>query len=162
MSSAPTAPPASKAPISSPSAGERQARLKLKPDGATTGFVDGAWWPRSRDLQQELPALLAGLHQRLGPVEAVSYHLGDWSSPPRRTSIAGVSVRIGGYRLQRAGSLDVIARNRRVTLLVIDPEQSQEVAEQALIASAELDNIDDLDTLLTYGARTATSQKDES
>jgi hypothetical protein len=35
-------------------------RLKLKPKAPTTGYVDGAWWPRSRDLSAELPALLGG------------------------------------------------------------------------------------------------------
>ena len=34
-------------------------RLRLKPRGPVTGFVDGGWWPRSRDLAAELPALLA-------------------------------------------------------------------------------------------------------
>ncbi|MFD8308871.1 DUF5994 family protein, partial [Streptomyces sp. NPDC059690] len=33
------------------------ARLALKRDGASRGILDGAWWPRSRDLLSELPAL---------------------------------------------------------------------------------------------------------
>lgn len=36
-------------------------RLQLKPEGPTTGFVDGAWWPRSRDLAAELPSLATAL-----------------------------------------------------------------------------------------------------
>lgn len=30
-------------------------RLSLKADVPTTGVVDGAWWPESRDLAAELP-----------------------------------------------------------------------------------------------------------
>ena len=33
-------------------------RLRLKPKAPTTGYVDGAWWPRSDDLAIELPDLL--------------------------------------------------------------------------------------------------------
>ncbi|HVW42390.1 MAG TPA: DUF5994 family protein, partial [Amycolatopsis sp.] len=39
-------------------------RLRLKPKAPTTGYVDGAWWPRPRDLSAELPALLAVLAVR--------------------------------------------------------------------------------------------------
>jgi len=47
-------------------------RLKLKPKAPTAGYVDRAWWPRSRDLSTELPALLAVLAIRLGGVARVS------------------------------------------------------------------------------------------
>ena len=44
--------------------GPRQVlRLRLKPKAATTGFVDGGWWPRSRDFAVELPGLLARQHR---------------------------------------------------------------------------------------------------
>ncbi|WP_410639151.1 DUF5994 family protein [Amycolatopsis sp. lyj-346] len=41
-------------------------RLRLKPKAPTTGYVDGAWWPTSRDLTAELPPILAVLAVRLG------------------------------------------------------------------------------------------------
>src|SRR5690242_271557 len=37
----------------------RALRLRLKPKAPTTGWVDGGWWPRSRDLAAELLDLLA-------------------------------------------------------------------------------------------------------
>jgi len=36
-------------------------RLRLKPKAPGTGYVDGAWWPHSRSLVEELPDLLAVL-----------------------------------------------------------------------------------------------------
>jgi hypothetical protein len=52
-----------------------QPRLKLrrrrKPKAPTTGYVDGAWWPRSRDLAAELPVLIAVLAARLGSIVRV-------------------------------------------------------------------------------------------
>jgi Family of unknown function (DUF5994) len=60
-------------------------RLKLKPKTAiAVGQVDGAWWPRSRDLALELRALLAVLAVRLGRIERVTYHLGDWDPSARK------------------------------------------------------------------------------
>jgi hypothetical protein len=67
-------------------------RLKLKPKAPASGYVDGAWWPRSLDLPTELPALVEVLAIRLGHVERVSYHLGAWDAAPHRaasTSTAG-------------------------------------------------------------------------
>jgi hypothetical protein len=43
-------------------------RLRLKPNAPPTGHVDGAWWPRSRALTDELAALTDVLTSRLGPV----------------------------------------------------------------------------------------------
>src|SRR6476620_8200001 len=53
-------------------------RLNLKPESATTGFVDGAWWPTSRDLAAEMPSLIAALADRVGTVERVSYNIDAW------------------------------------------------------------------------------------
>src|SRR5919112_5460245 len=61
-------------------------RLRLKPKAATTGVVDGGWWPRSRDLAVELPGLLAVLAVRLGRIERVSYHLTEWAPAVRKIS----------------------------------------------------------------------------
>ncbi|MET7995833.1 DUF5994 family protein [Amycolatopsis sp. NPDC005232] len=48
--------------------------MRLKPAGPTTGHVDGEWWPRSRDLTCELPALLTAAVARLGRIGEVAYH----------------------------------------------------------------------------------------
>jgi hypothetical protein len=53
MTSAPTMPdttvtrPSSRAPLVE--APRVWRRLRLKPTAPTTGWVDGGWWPRSRD-----------------------------------------------------------------------------------------------------------------
>jgi hypothetical protein len=132
----------------SPAVDNQRARLALKPDGPTSGYVDGGWWPRSRKIEAELPALVAALGQRLGRVESVSYHLGDWEAPPRIVNVEGAAVRLAGYRVQRTGSVDVIARDRRVTLVVVGPESAEQAAREVLTASAGSANTDDVATLL--------------
>ena len=52
MMSAPTSP--STTPVLDP-----REQLRLKPKAPTTGWADGGWWPRSRNLAAELPGLLS-------------------------------------------------------------------------------------------------------
>jgi uncharacterized protein DUF5994 len=134
---------------SAPPADDRQhLRLRLKPRGAVTGFVDGGWWPRSRDLPAELPALLAVLAVRLGPVENVSYNLDAWGPAPRRITVDGRPVRLGGYRSQHPATIDVLSAAHRVTLLVVAPDAAPEAAHGALMAAGHRGNADPIDALL--------------
>lgn len=136
------------APLSGAAPGER-VRLKLKPMTTTvTGQVDGAWWPRSRDLAHELGALLPVLAVRLGPVERVSYHLTEWEPVPRTAVIDDRVVRLGGYRSQRAGTVDVLAHRHRLTLLVVPPSASPESAHQLLVAAGRRGDSSTVEELL--------------
>ena len=130
-------------------------RLKLKPKAPTSGYVDGAWWPRSRDLSAELPALLAVLAVRLGRTERVSYNLAAWDAAPRRFTIGSQQVRLGGFHSQDTHTVDVIGPTEpRITLLVIPPETAQATAHQFLIRASRRDNIDTIAGLLTPTATT--------
>jgi Family of unknown function (DUF5994) len=127
----------------------QKLRLKLKPKAPTIGSVDGAWWPRSRDLAAELPALLAVLAVRLGPIERVGYHLGDWAPTVRKIRVDGPVVHLGGYRSQHADTVDVLGAKLRLTLLVIPPETTHQAAHDALMTAGHRGNTDDVEHLLT-------------
>ncbi|HEU5475308.1 MAG TPA: DUF5994 family protein [Actinophytocola sp.] len=125
-------------------------RLRMKPKAPTTGFVDGAWWPRSLDLSAELPALLAVLAVRLGPIQRVSYNLADWEPVERRLDIGGHTVRLGGFHSQRTDTIDVIgADGVRITLLVVPPPTPPDAAHVMLMAAAHRGNNDQIDELLS-------------
>ena len=100
---------------------EHTPRLRLKPKTPTTGHVDGAWWPRSDDLAEELPDLLAVLSVRLGPVGRVMYNLAEWAKMPPRLTTGGRAVRLDGYRLQPANTLQVQGIGRESVLLLVVP-----------------------------------------
>jgi Family of unknown function (DUF5994) len=127
-------------------------RFSLKPDVSRTGFVDGGWWPASRDLAAELPALAAELEPRLGRVRSVSYHLGAWDTVPRRIDIDGAAVRLAGYRTQDHDTVDVISGRRRLTLLIVPPETDPQAAQHALAAAGQDGNVDGIEKLLRSGA----------
>ena len=128
-------------------------RLSLKPESATTGFVDGAWWPASRDLAAELPSLLAALGDRAGPVERASYNIGAWDAVPRKVRVDGNVVRMGGFRSQSAATLKVLGERRTLTLLVVPPETDEQAAHHILATASEADNTDGVDALMATAAR---------
>lgn len=133
-------------------------RLKLKPKAPPTGYVDGAWWPRSLDLSTELPALLAVLAIRLGRIQRVSYNLTTWDTAPHRLHIDGRQIRLGGFHFQHPHTVDVIGpTGSRLTLLVLPPATNPATAHQILMTAGQRDNIDSIDELLAATA-TATAE----
>ncbi len=136
-------------------------RLRLKPKAPTTGYVDGAWWPRSLDLPTELQALVEVLAIRLGRVERVSYHLGAWDAAPRRIDVDGRPLRLGGYRAQNPHTVDVVgSTGRRITLLVLPPSTAEATAHEVLMMAARRDNVDAIDELLAPTAAAVPPQPD--
>lgn len=120
-----------------------QLRLKLKPKGPTSGYVDGGWWPRSRDLAAELPALVEVLAVRLGHVSRVAYSMSGWNESPRRIEVDGHVVRLEGFRSQDEHIVYVSGPDRtRVGLLVVPPETADDDAHQALMSAAHRENSD--------------------
>jgi Family of unknown function (DUF5994) len=108
-------------------------RLQLKPDPPVSAYVDGAWWPRSPRLANELPALVATLSDRVGQVAVVGYHVNAWTETPPQVEIAGLTVQLQGFTAEEPASVILIGRDgRRITLLVIAPDTGEQVARQEL------------------------------
>lgn len=124
-------------------------RLRLKPKAPASGYVDGAWWPHSNDLLQELPDLLAVLSVRLGIVARVIYNLREWAATPGRFSTGGVVVQLGGYTRQPVNTVEVIGRNRKsIHLLVIPSGTNPEQAHDTLMSAAAPDDVSTVAELL--------------
>ncbi|WP_409463996.1 DUF5994 family protein [Amycolatopsis sp. GA6-003] len=131
-----------------------------------TGHVDGAWWPRTRDLGTELPALLVLPALRLDRIERVAYCLADWPQAPRHLTVDGAVVRLEGFRSQHPGTVTVVGARDRLTLLVVPPETEPADAEHILTTAAHRDNRDTVENLLAtgngHGTGTATDSGDEA
>lgn len=108
-------------------------RLRLKPAVPTTDFVDGAWWPRSRDLAAEVPGLLTELTYRVDVVALVGYHRDAWEAAPDELDIAGHAVGLEGFTSSSPATVLVIGTaGERVTLLVVPPDTAESEAQQLL------------------------------
>lgn len=123
-------------------------RLRLKPNGPSTGFVDGAWWPRSRDLAAEVPALAEELAVRLGPAQRVAFGLSSWDTPPRRFLVGDSRVRLEGFLHQDQHIVHVTGDRGRISLLLVPPATEEHAARDALTAAGSRDNTDRPDEIL--------------
>jgi len=133
---------------------EHTPRLRLKPKAPQSGYVDGAWWPRSDDLAAELPDLLAVLSVRLGRIDRVLYNLNEWAKPSAKLVTGGRRVRLDGYRRQPLTTLEVLGLNRnKIALLVVPPNTDPNEAHAILMAAAAPSNDSTVDSLLMNSAR---------
>ena len=129
-------------------------RLRLKPKAPHSGYVDGAWWPRTDDLTAELPDLLAVLSVRLGRIDRVLYHLNAWAKAPRKLATGGHVVRLDGYRLQPPNTVEVLGLDRnRIVLLVVAPHTDPDRAHATMTAAAAPDDASTVDGLLMISPR---------
>jgi hypothetical protein len=124
-------------------ASHSELRLRLKPQAPATGYVDGAWWPRSHDLGTELVTLANVLEVRLGRVERVAYALSMWDAAPRRIGIGDDAVRLEGFSYQDRNIVHVTGASRgRVSLLVVPPGLADASGHDAMAKAARRGNAD--------------------
>ncbi|BBZ44315.1 DUF5994 family protein [Mycobacterium parmense] len=128
---------------------ERTPRLRLKSKAPRSGYVDGAWWPHSDDLTAELPDLLSVLSVRLGPIGRVVYRMSEWDTPPTKLATDGRTVRLDGYRLQPANTVEVIGLDStKIVLLVVPPHADPAQAHAVMMTSAGPGNDSTVEKLL--------------
>jgi hypothetical protein len=120
--------------------GGEKARVLFRHSSANDGLLDAGWWPRSRELARELPALLEVVWKSGLDVVHVSYALGFWEPIPRRLEVGGRVVQLSGFHTQLPSLLSLTGRSGRgrLDVLVVPPETEPAVADRALaIVGAE-------------------------
>ncbi|MER8083613.1 DUF5994 family protein [Streptomyces sp. NPDC058316] len=115
-----------------------QARLSFTPAGSPPGLLDGAWWPRSRDLSRELPALTDALDARWDRITRVTVNPTYWPVVPRRVPVTGHTVHVGWFaEEQDPNKLILLSYTAgRWDLLVIPPETDAAAAARLMSAAA--------------------------
>lgn len=133
---------------------EHTPRLRLKPKAPQSGYVDGAWWPRSDDLAAELPDLLAVLSVRLRRIDRVMYNINEWTRPSEKFANGGWRVRLDGYQRQPTSTVEVLGLNRnRIVLLVVPPNTDPDGAHATLMTAATPRNDSTVEDLLAGSRR---------
>jgi Family of unknown function (DUF5994) len=130
---------------------EPAARILLKPPGGHPGVVNGAWWPRSRDLARELPLLVAAL----GGIWGRTYHATEqadmWPEIPKRVRTGEHIVRVGRFDAEQDPHeiclLSVPGRGRW-DLLVVPSEFDLETAAQLMATAASPGNMQPAGSLI--------------
>ncbi|MFD5157243.1 DUF5994 family protein [Streptomyces hawaiiensis] len=117
------------------------ARLALKTDGASRGLLDGAWWPRSRDLLSELPALTDVLDPLWGRITRIAVNAKYWPVIPRQVPVDGHIVKVGWFtpEIDPHKLLLLSYGTGRWDLLIIPPETGAESAARLMAAASHYD-----------------------
>jgi hypothetical protein len=116
------------------------ARLALKPVPPWPGSAElgGAWWPRSRDLCQELPALADVLDPLWGRITRIAVNPRYWPILPPRIFVNGHVVKVGWFtsELDPHTILLLSGTAARRDLLVIPPETGVPSAARLMTAAS--------------------------
>ncbi|MFI5758660.1 DUF5994 family protein [Streptomyces sp. NPDC051569] len=136
-------PPSSDSSASgSASASVEPVRLAFAPGGHGTGALDGAWWPRSRDLEHELPGLAEAMDAPFGRITRVLVNPAHWLTIPRRVRLPERLLHVGWFAAEQDPH-KVIVRSYTVgrwDLLVIPPETTPDTAARLMAAAADPEN----------------------
>ncbi|MEU8980376.1 DUF5994 family protein [Streptomyces sp. NPDC048309] len=115
------------------------ARLALKPVSTTRRLLDGAWWPRSRNLVHELSALADVLDPLWGRITRIAVNPTYWTAIPSNVAVNGHLVKIDRFtrELDPHEILLLSYTAGRWDLLVIPPRTSASVAARLMTAASE-------------------------
>ena len=125
-------------PVLEPLTSQPLARLRLAPHSALPRRIDGAWWPRSRDLLAELPLLIGALPRTWGQITGVTVNTEMWSASPGRMLVANHVVRLSrSTGTHGRHTVCLLSPGRgRWDLLVVPPEADAADAEPLMAAGA--------------------------
>ncbi|MFI9746800.1 DUF5994 family protein [Streptomyces sp. NPDC052494] len=109
------------------------ARLSLTPKTVPAGPMDGAWWPRSRDLSAELPALVDALEETYGRITRIAVNPTHWPVIPHKVPATGHIVHVGWFTEQHPDKMILLSYSvGRCDLLVIPPETEPAAAARLM------------------------------
>lgn len=125
--------------------GDAPLRLRLD-HAAARGGLDGAWWPRSRDLARESADLVDHFPTGIGRVARLLYSGPDWdregdAPQVRRIATEHGSVKLGSFPSDDTHVMVVtLATRERLQLLVVPADTDGPAAERAMAAAADADD----------------------
>ncbi|MFJ8390539.1 DUF5994 family protein [Streptomyces sp. NPDC094438] len=117
------------------------ALLRLETTRTREGVLDGAWWPRSRDIEAELPALISALVEHLGPITRVGLDATAWNQLPTRLVIDDRVVHLDSFPVGDDTVLITRGENDHFALLVVPPDTTADAARTAMARAVHVDNI---------------------
>ncbi|MEU0131338.1 DUF5994 family protein [Streptomyces sp. NPDC006289] len=117
-------------------------RLRLTEQGKHSR-LDGAWWPRSRDLDSELPKLIARLDLEWGRIIDVTVNRRLWPSVPHHVGAGTHTVRLGWFDAEQDPHVLMLFSYPpgHWELLVVPPETESEDAARLMAGASRAGNL---------------------
>ncbi|MFI7006033.1 DUF5994 family protein [Streptomyces sp. NPDC050145] len=123
------------------SVGPGTALLRLETKHSRKGVLDGAWWPRSRDVEQEIPPLVTALTQHLGPITRVGLDASAWNGIPTRLTVEGRIVHLDSFPVGDDTVLITRGDEDHFALMVVPPGTPHDAARTAMARAVRADNV---------------------
>ncbi|GHD19360.1 hypothetical protein GCM10010313_50410 [Streptomyces violarus] len=108
------------------------AVVRLETTHERQGVLDGAWWPRSRDIAAELPGLVSALTEYLGPITRVGLDARAWEGLPTRMTIDDRVVHIDSFAAGDDTVLITRGEQDLFSLLVVPSHATPDAARAAM------------------------------
>ncbi|MFD9136204.1 DUF5994 family protein [Streptomyces bottropensis] len=117
------------------------ARLSLAPYAAVPGGFDGTWWPYSRNLADELPALVDAM-DGVGTITRVILGIELWPDIPHQIPVGGHFVTAGWFVSGHEQHEIMVCsyRDGLRTLLIVPPTTEPDTAAWLMNTPVLVDN----------------------
>ncbi|MEU0435550.1 DUF5994 family protein [Streptomyces sp. NPDC006290] len=115
------------------------ARLALKTVSTSRGSLDGAWWPRSRNLTHELSALADVLDPLSGRITRIAVNPTYWPTMASSVPVNGHLVKIRWFTTELDPHKILVLSHTTGSwnLLVVPPEAGAAAAERLMTAASD-------------------------
>ncbi|GGR51808.1 DUF5994 family protein [Streptomyces netropsis] len=124
------------------------ALVRLETTHSREGILDGAWWPRSRDIGTELPGLIIALTEHIGPITRIGLDASAWDELPTRLVIDDRVVHIDSFPTGDDTVLITRGDNDHFSVLVIPPQATPDAARAAMARAVRADNVTQAEQIL--------------
>ncbi|WP_282695438.1 DUF5994 family protein [Streptomyces sp. CC208A] len=121
--------------------GPGTALLRLETTRSRQGVLDGAWWPRSRNVELEVPPLVTVLTEHLGPITRVGLDASAWNDIPPRLLVDGRVVHLDSFPVADDTVLITRGDHDHFALMVVPPDTTPEAARAAMARAVHADNV---------------------
>ncbi|MFD8825588.1 DUF5994 family protein [Streptomyces sp. NPDC059605] len=121
--------------------GPGTALLRLETTGSRQSLLDGAWWPRSRDVKREIPPLVTALTEHLGPITRVGLDASAWNGIPTRLVVDERVVHLDSFPVGDDTILITRGDNDHFSLMVVPPDTTPEAARTAMARAVHSGNV---------------------
>ncbi|MFD7615058.1 DUF5994 family protein [Streptomyces sp. NPDC059828] len=138
------------------------ALLRLQTTHSREGVLDGAWWPRSRDVATELPALIQALTTHLGPITRVGLDTAAWEEVPTRVVVDDRVVHLDAFPVGDDTVLVTRGDHDHFALMVVPPDTTPDAARDAMARAVRFDNVTQAAEILVATLPEPATEREES
>ncbi|WP_327668107.1 MULTISPECIES: DUF5994 family protein [unclassified Streptomyces] len=138
------------------------ALLRLETTQSRQGILDGAWWPRTRDVEKEIPPLVAALTEHLGPISRVGLDASAWNDIPTRLVVGDGVVHLDSFPVGDDTVLITRGDEDHFALMVVPPDTRPDAAGTAMARAVRADNTAESTEILLAALPRTDSEAEEA